>query len=91
MTEHFHALSGDIEGLEAEAHQESYEDIGEVKTFVFYPNFVEPPVLAALETKRMSKPKGIMEGMRLGAQAVLRRLSGKSVELHNLSSPPDAG
>ena len=84
MTEHFHTLSGDIEGLAPEAHVESYDDMGEIKTFVYYPKYVDSPVLLP-ETKRMSKPKGLMEGMRLSLRGILRRLSGQRVELHNLS------
>ncbi|MFC1879560.1 DUF2652 domain-containing protein [Chloroflexota bacterium] len=84
MTEHFHRLSGGLQGLKAEVHTEEYEGIGEIKTTVFYPTIAMPPPVLS-EIPRMSLSSGKRESMRLQFKSMLRRLFKGGRQFRNLT------
>jgi hypothetical protein len=72
-TEDFYQLSRGGQMPTAEEHWEKYDDLGQIKLRVFYP---QSPALKILSTKRFTSPKGVLEGLRLFARNFGRRLRG---------------
>ncbi len=81
LTPEFQELSGSIEGMPSQQHQETYEDMGTVMAHVYYPELLP---LTTYTTPPMSKPTGHMESMRLLIKSLWHRLWHRHREFGHL-------
>ncbi len=71
VTDAFHRLTGNLFGSEPEMLTETYDWLGDVPVKVFYPKTL---TLILPEAKPVSKPAGVLEGMRMWMMSLWHRL-----------------
>ena len=81
LTEKFYQWSGGLPGPDPQVYQDVYEDIGTVQGRVYYPHM---PPLEIPETRRFTRPAGILEGLKLFPKVIWQRLFNPRA-FHNLS------
>ena len=81
VTEQFYEMGGGVPDQQPEPHKDTFEEIGDVKSLVYYP--ASPP-LAIPTTRRFTRPLAIARGLGLFFRPLWRRLSGRRPTFHNL-------
>jgi class 3 adenylate cyclase len=81
VTEKFFEMGGGVPDQTPTPHTDTFEEIGEVKTLVYYP--ASPP-LAIPATRRFTRPAGIANGVKLFFRPLWRRITGRSRTFRNL-------
>jgi class 3 adenylate cyclase len=81
VTEKFYELGGGLPDQPPAPHRDTFEEIGEVKSLVYYPA-AAPLVLPA--TRRFTRPGGIANGIQLFVRPLWRRLTWQRRTFRNL-------
>jgi class 3 adenylate cyclase len=81
VTEKFYEMGGGVPDQKPEPHTDTFEEIGDVKTLVYYP--VTPP-LAIPATPRFTRPSAIAGGLKFFFRPLWRRLTWQRQTFHNL-------
>jgi hypothetical protein len=81
MTEKFYEMGGGVPDQAPEPHTDTFEEIGDVKTLVYYP--VTAP-LTIPTTSRFTRPLAIAGGLALFFRPLWRRLTRQRWTFHNL-------
>lgn len=81
MTEQFFEASGGVPDKEPTPYQDIFEELGEVKTLVYYP---ETQPLDIPSTRCFTRPAGIASGLKLFFRPLWRRLTWRRRSFHNL-------
>jgi hypothetical protein len=82
MTENFFRVGGGMPEWTYVPYTDNFEGIGQVKTLVFYPEPTYPDI--PFTQRRLVRPAGIFEGLKLFGRPLWRRLTGKRLPFHNL-------
>jgi class 3 adenylate cyclase len=81
MTEKFYEMGGGVPDQTPQSFTDTFEEIGDVKTLVYYP--VTAP-LTIPTTRRLTRPSGIANGITLYFRPFWRRLTWQRRTFHNL-------
>jgi class 3 adenylate cyclase len=81
VTEKFYEMGGGVPDQEPEHHTDTFEEIGDIKTLVYYPA-TAPLTLPA--TRPLTRPGGIARGLALFFRPLWRRLTRQRQTFHNL-------
>jgi class 3 adenylate cyclase len=81
VTEKFYAMGGGVPDQTPEPHTDTFEEIGDVKTLIYYPAGAN---LAIPATRRFTRPSGIATGLKLFFRPLWRRLTWHRLTFHNL-------
>jgi Protein of unknown function (DUF2652) len=81
VTEKFYEMGGGLPDQAPEYHTDTFEEIGDVKTLVYYP---ETAPLTIPATRPLTRPAGIANGLALFFRPLWRRLTWQRRTFHNL-------
>jgi class 3 adenylate cyclase len=81
ITEKFYALGGGVPDQKPTPHTDTFAEIGDVKTLVYYPTAA---ALTTPSTRRFTRPAGIAHGLGLFFWPLWRRLVRQRSTFHNL-------
>jgi hypothetical protein len=81
VTEKFYEVGGGVPDQKPAPHTDTFEEIGEVKTLVYYP---ATPAMAVPATRRFTRPAGIVSGVKLFFRPLWRRVTWDRQTFHNL-------
>jgi class 3 adenylate cyclase len=81
VTEKFYELGGGVPDQAPEPHTDTFEEIGDVKTLIYYP--VTAP-LTIPTTPCFTRPTAITRGLKLFFRPLWRRLTRQRQTFHNL-------
>ncbi len=82
MTEDFFRVSGGLPEWTPMPYADNLEEIGEVKTLVFYPQPPSPDI--PFTQPRFGRLGGIFAGLKLFGKPLWRRLTGQRLTFHHL-------
>ena len=81
VTEKFYEMGGGVPDQALLPHTDTFEEIGDVKTLVYYPATAP---LAVPPTRRFTRPSAIAAGLKLFLRPLWRRLTRQRPIFHNL-------
>jgi hypothetical protein len=81
VTEKFYEMGGGVPDQAPEPHTDTFEEIGDVKTLIYYPTTLPLTIPA---TRRFTRPSGIANGLALFCRPLWRRLTWRHRTFHNL-------